>query len=81
MAWQSVATSWRSNRQAPGRLGGKFPAGRVLEFVYKRLEQQDHQKMRQQKVWPSVRLFPGGPFKPIRVLRRLNASSMRHRRR
>jgi hypothetical protein len=28
--------------------GGKSPAGRVLELVYERFEQQDHQKMRQQ---------------------------------
>ena len=31
-----------------GGSGGKSPAGRVLKLVYKRLEQQDHQEMRQQ---------------------------------
>jgi hypothetical protein len=43
-AWRQAGAA---NARHRGGSGGKFPVGRVLEFVYERLEQQDHQKMRQ----------------------------------
>src|SRR5207245_10898025 len=47
MAWMRMATSCLSTRQAPGRVRRRRARGRVLEFVDKRLEQKNDEKMNQ----------------------------------
>ena len=56
--------------------------GEFLEFVDERLEQKDDQEMGQQ-IGSGGEVFvgSGGPFRPIRLFKRLNPSSIRHRRR
>jgi hypothetical protein len=48
MACRSVATNGAVTAKHRGGSSGKLPAGGVLELVYKRLEQQDHEKVRKQ---------------------------------
>ncbi|MEO8714336.1 MAG: hypothetical protein ABI369_04930 [Acetobacteraceae bacterium] len=56
MAWRSVALSWRSTRHAPGGSDADGRAGRVLERIDERLEQEDGQQMSQDiGVWRSAR--------------------------
>jgi hypothetical protein len=60
MACRSVATSWRTRRRDGS--GGKLPVGRVLELVYQRLEQQDHEEMRKQIRLGGAFVDPRRPF-------------------
>src|SRR6516162_5718733 len=84
MACRSVATSWRSNRLPRPTLrrdesGGKLPVGRVLEPVYKRLEQEDHEEMRKQIRLGGAFVDPRRPFEADQAFkpfeRRFNAPS------
>jgi hypothetical protein len=81
IACRSVATSWRSDRQAPGRVNGKLPVGRVLELVYKRLEQKYYEEMPKQIRLGGALVDPRRPFEAIGLLSRFYASSMRYLRR